>query len=73
MIGPKAYIDLSRLKKNVYQIKKKIEDKNLMVVVKANGYGHGALNVVNPLSYDQNLIFCTFSIEEAINARVENK
>ncbi len=69
MIGPKAYIDLSRLKKNVSQIKKKIEDKNLMVVVKANGYGHGALNVVNLLSYDKDIIFCTFSIEEAIEIR----
>ena len=40
-----------------------------MVVVKANGYGHGALNVVNLLSYDKDIIFCTFSIEEAIEIR----
>ena len=37
-----------------------------MVVVKANAYGHGALNVVNILTNDKDIIFCTFSIEEAI-------
>ena len=53
MIGPKAYIHSSRLKKNISQIKKGIPDKNLMVVVKADAYGHGLLNVVNILTSDK--------------------
>ena len=69
MIGPKAYIHSSRMKNNISQIKKSIFDKNLMVVVKADGYGHGALNVVNILASDKDLIFCTFSIEEALEIR----
>ena len=69
MIGPKAYIHSSRLKKNIFQIKKVIPDKNLMVVVKADAYGHGLLNVVNILASDKDLIFCTFSIEEALEIR----
>ena len=69
MIGPKAYIHSSRLKKNISQIQKAIPDKNLMVVVKADAYGHGLLNVVNILASDKDLIFCTFSIEEALEIR----
>ena len=69
MIGPKAYIHSLRMKKNISQIKKRILDKNLMVVVKADAYGHGLLNVVNILASDKDLIFCTFSIEEALEIR----
>tara|TARA_B100000900_G_scaffold326118_1_gene286054 strand:+ start:43 stop:1146 length:1104 start_codon:yes stop_codon:yes gene_type:complete len=69
MIGPKAYIHSSRMKKNISQIKKEVSDKNLMIVVKANAYGHGLLNVVNILKSDKDLIFCTFSIEEAFEIR----
>ena len=76
MIGPKAYIHSSRLKKNISEIKKVIPDKNLMVVVKADAYGHGLLNVVNILTSDKDIIFCTFSIEEALEIRkngIENR
>ena len=45
MIGPKAYIDIGRLKQNVWNIRRNIGDRNLMIVVKANGYGHGALHL----------------------------
>jgi len=69
MIGPKAYIHSSRLEKNISQIKKRISDKNLMVVVKADAYGHGLFNVLNILKSDKDLIFCTFSIEEALEIR----
>ena len=69
MIGPKAYIHSSRMKKNVSQIKKRMFGKNLMVVVKADGYGHGLLNIVNILSSEKDIIFCTFSIEEAVKIR----
>ena len=76
MIGPKAYIHSSRMKKNIFQIKKHLLNKNLMVVVKADGYGHGLLNVVNILKSDKDIIFCTFSIEEALEIRknkIENR
>ena len=69
MVGPKAYIHLDRLNDNIQQIKSTIGGRNLMLVVKANGYGHGALNIVKYLSYDQNIIFSTFSINEALEIR----
>ena len=69
MVGPKAYIHLDRLNDNIKKIKNTIGDRNLMLVVKANGYGHGALNIVKHLSYDKNIIFCTFSINEALEIR----
>ncbi len=69
MIGPKAYIHSSRMKKNITKIKKALFSKNLMVVVKADGYGHGLLNIVNILKSDKEIIFCTFSIEEALEIR----
>ena len=69
MFGPKAYIHSSRIKKNISEIKKNNCGKNLMVVVKANGYGHGLLNIVNILKNDKKIIFCTFSINEALEIR----
>ena len=76
MIGPKAYIDSSRLKNNILNIKKSIGDRHLMLVIKANGYGHSALNIANILKSDIMLIFCTFSIVEALKIRkngIKNK
>ena len=69
MFGPKAYIHSSRIKKNISEIRKNNCGKNLMVVVKANGYGHGLLNIVNILKNDKKIIFCTFSINEALEIR----
>ena len=69
MTGPKAYIDSSRLKNNIFNIKKSIGDRNLMLVIKANGYGHNAINITNILRSDDSLIFCTFSIGEALEIR----
>ena len=69
MIGPKAYIHSDRLSNNILKIKNIISDKNLMLVVKANGYGHGALNIVNNISHDSKIIFGTFSINEALELR----
>ncbi len=69
MIGPKAYIHINRLKKNINNIKKTIGNRNLMLVVKANGYGHGGLNIAKNLSGESNIIFCVFTIDEAISLR----
>ncbi|MBE59831.1 MAG: hypothetical protein CMG40_01005 [Candidatus Marinimicrobia bacterium] len=43
MVGPKAIIHLDRLKSNLDLIKKQVNDKPIMAVVKANGYGHGGV------------------------------
>ena len=58
MIGPKAYIHLSRLEQNIFNIQRYIGERNLMIVVKANGYGHGAINIANFLSKNSAIIFC---------------
>ena len=69
MIGPKAYIHLNRLEQNIFNIQRNIGERNLMVVVKANGYGHGAINIANFLSKNSAIIFCVFTIDEAIKLR----
>ncbi len=69
MIGPKAYIHLSRLEQNIFNIQRNIGERNLMVVVKANGYGHGSINIANTLSKNSGIIFCVFAIDEAIKLR----
>ena len=69
IIGPKAYIHIDRLKKNLSVIKNEIGKNELMLVVKANGYGHGALNITNALKENKKIIFCVFTIEEALELR----
>ena len=69
MIGPKAYIHLNRLEQNIFNIQKNIGEKHLMIVVKANGYGHGAINIAEYLSKNSAIIFCVFTIGEAIKLR----
>ena len=71
-VGPKAYIHVNRLKNNLSLIKDEIGDKSLMIVVKANGYGHGVLNITNSLKEDKSIIFCVFTIEEAMELRKNN-
>ena len=72
IIGPKAYIHVNRLKSNLSLIKEKIGDKALMLVVKANAYGHGSLNITKSLKEDKSIIFCVFTIEEALELRENN-
>ena len=40
-----------------------------MIVVKANGYGHGAVNIADFLSKNPAIIFCVFTIDEAVRLR----
>ena len=44
-LGPKVYIDLHQLKKNYQIVKKEVGDIPIMATVKANAYGHGAVEV----------------------------
>ena len=69
MIGPKAYIAKDKLERNIKNIRTYIGPKKLMIVVKANGYGHGLLNVASILSSQEDIILCVFNIQEAILLR----
>jgi alanine racemase len=68
-IGPKAYIHTDRLKQNLWNIRRHIGDRKLVCVVKANGYGHGALEISKVLSKEPGIIFAVFAFEEAIELR----
>ena len=69
MIGPKAYIHSDRLQQNIWNIRRQIGERMLMVVVKADGYGHGALNIASVLAGEPGIIFCVFTIAEAKELR----
>jgi alanine racemase len=45
-----ARVDLSRIKKNFLNIKKRVKDVKIMAVVKADAYGHGVKEVVKTLN-----------------------
>ena len=72
IIGPKAIVDLDRCRKNLLAIKNKIGDKKLLCVVKANGYGHGAIQIARSISDIDNVQFAVFSFDEAIELRDAN-
>lgn len=44
-----AEVDLDKLAYNMKNIKKKISEKEVIAVVKADGYGHGAIDLVDTL------------------------
>ena len=69
MIGPKAIIHLDRLVHNYNEIKKHVGDVPLMTVVKANAYGHDAVQVAQSLQKEGVTFFAVFTIEEAKELR----
>ena len=69
IIGPKAYIHTDRLKQNLWNIRRHVGDRPLICVVKANGYGHGAIAVSKILVQEPGIILAVFSFEEAIELR----
>ena len=69
IIGPKAYIHTDRLKQNLWNIRRHVGDRPLVCVVKANGYGHGAIAVSKILVQEPGIILAVFSFEEAIELR----
>ncbi len=76
MFGPKAYIHIRRFKTNLENIQSFIGSIKLMLVVKANAYGHGAKEISSIIKEKPDLFLCVFSIQEAIelrNFRVKNK
>ena len=69
MIGPKAIIHLDNLIHNYRQIKKRVGDVPIMAVVKANGYGHGAVPIAKTLQDEGVNFFAVFTMEEAQELR----
>ena len=72
IIGPKAFIDLEICRSNLSAIKKKIGRRKLLCVVKANGYGHGAVQIAKSIENIENVQFAVFSFDEAVELRDAN-
>lgn len=63
-------IDLENLKNNVEEIQKSVHDKcEFMAVVKANGYGHGAVKISRYLNKINVYNFAVATINEGIELR----
>lgn len=70
-----AEINLDNLKNNLDEIKKRIENRHILGVVKANAYGHGAIEIVNELQEGGVNFFgvaCVDEAEELINHGVKS-
>ncbi|MCP3671426.1 MAG: alanine racemase [Gammaproteobacteria bacterium] len=48
-LGPQAFIDLSALEHNLQRVRQAAPQSQMMVMLKANAYGHGMLTVANTL------------------------
>ncbi len=68
-IGPKAIIHLDHLVYNYTRIKNHIQGREVMAVVKADAYGHGAVHVAKALESAGVKWFLVFTPEEAIELR----
>lgn len=65
-----AIINLSHLKFNALQIKKHIPDRLLYAVVKADAYGHGAVQIATYLQQEKLVDgFCVAMLDEALALR----
>jgi alanine racemase len=67
-----ALVDLTRLVKNYKNIRRKVKDSKVMAVIKADAYGHGAVQVAKSLcalEKDAPEYFAVALTEEAIELR----
>ncbi len=69
MVGPKAYIHLDRLIHNYKVIKEKVDGNPIMSVIKANGYGHGAVECGRALEKEGCTFLAVFTFDEAMELR----
>lgn len=71
MRSTKAIINLSNLRKNYLAIRKKVNNKKIMAVVKADAYGHGMRRIVEALNKLKNKpeYYAVALIEEGIELR----
>ena len=68
-----AIIDSNNLIHNLSYIKNQLDDNVLMMpVVKANGYGHGDVEICKILSKNKVDGFCVALIDEVIDLRKNN-
>ena len=64
-----AQIDLDAIRHNIKEIRKKVgKETKIMLVIKADGYGHGSVAVAQALQ-EQVEAFCVATIEEGILLR----
>ncbi|MFL3058086.1 MAG: alanine racemase [Candidatus Neomarinimicrobiota bacterium] len=68
-LGPKVHIDLHQLKKNYQIVKSEVGDIPIMATVKANAYGHGAIEVSKALEEEGVRYLAVFTIDEGIELR----
>ena len=64
-----AEIDMSAFDHNVKEIKKHLGDIDIIGVIKANGYGHGATECAKVLAYNGVTRYAVATLEEAVNLR----
>ena len=69
MLGPKVVIHIDRLLANYDLIKNQLNQNRLMVVVKANAYGHGSVECARALEKHGCDSFAVFSVLEGIELR----
>jgi len=70
-VQTKAYIDLDNMVNNYRRISKKIAPAQLIAVVKADGYGHGAVRVAKKLQEEGVEYFAVARLSEAIELNEE--
>ena len=68
-LGPKIHIDLQQLKKNYQLVKSEVGKIPIMATVKANAYGHGAVEVSKTLEEEGVRYLAVFTIDEGIELR----
>jgi alanine racemase len=64
-------IDLGALRKNVRMLLQALEGSELWAVVKANGYGHGAIDVARAALTEGASALCVATVPEALRLRTE--
>jgi len=69
MFSPVAEIHLDRLVRNYEKVQAQVGDTQVMPVVKADGYGHGAVPVTQALEKAGASFFGVFTMEEALELR----
>ena len=69
MFSPKAIINLDNLAHNYRLIKDHLNNIPIMAVVKANGYGHGVIEISKVLRNEGVKFFAVFTFNEALELR----
>ena len=69
---PKAIINLKNIEHNVKYLTQLLDTSQLFAVVKANGYGHGAIKIAKLLSRYKIFGFCV-AVEQEVLELVENQ